>query len=165
VKGNEIVLAGNPKGVFLEGIITDTSYPGTIMEMVPAVAAQLGRFSWRASTVLDGYPRLPAVLLTDDEQGFTAGTAYTANRRGRLYVPAAGEDLNVIVDVPGTGAGSGAETIGERLMIRNNGHLIVASAPTGGAYVSIPFICCEALPDFLADPAFQLTWVTYTGSP
>jgi hypothetical protein len=145
MKGNCIVVSDKPRGRFLEGIITDTSLPGTIMEVVPGVATQGGKFSYRASTRAAGKDRLLAVLREDDLQGFPATQAYVANTRCFLYVPTPGEEVNVLTVVPGTGTGL-VTTIGSYYECDGTGK---ATLETGSPQ-STPWLCLEAAHDVAA---------------
>lgn len=101
-RGNKI-LVGTPRGKFFGGIVTDTSKPGTVMEMTTAVA-QGGRDSWQASSKADGLKREIVILLDDPLQGFGVGQAAVAGRWQQLYQPYDGDELNLILeDVSGTG--------------------------------------------------------------
>lgn len=158
-RGNQIIVSSNPKGQFLEGIIDDTSLPGTIMEVTPLQAASAGGvFHFRASRRATGKGRLCAVLREDQLQGFLFNVAYVAGTRCFLYVPIAGEDVNVLVAVVGTGTGAaGGVTVGEPLEVEPGGFLTVET----GSPQSTPFMAMEALPDTTA--GLQLTWCRYTG--
>lgn len=158
MKGNCIMLTSPIKGNMIEGTIVGTPLPGTIMEIVPGVAPTNGRHSYRASQQANGLPRQIAVLLDDANLGVGPTTAYVAGTRGRLYFPVPGDELNMIVDVPGTGTGGSAETIGENLMCGADGHLTLAV----GSPAAVPFQSMEKLADVPAGS--QLTWCTYTGA-
>jgi hypothetical protein len=153
--GAQIVINPNPKGMFLEGVISGTPLPGTIVEMVPNVVQSNGRFTWRASTRAAGKDRMAAVLMEDSLQGFPFTTAYVSGTRCFMYVPISGEDVNVLVDVLGTGTSShGGATIGEYLIFNNDGRLIIESgSPQNTAFVADEFIADTAV-------GYQLTWVT-----
>jgi len=65
-RGNKIVLTADPKGVFLEGIVSGTPKPGTSMEMVPITGAFYagGRHQYRVNTSgTNGKRNLVAILL------------------------------------------------------------------------------------------------------
>lgn len=155
-KGNEIIVSADPKGTFLEGVISGTPKPGTIMEIVPATATVGGEFTWRAyQPGTDGQQRLIAVLLPDTLQGQLATTAYVSGARCFLYCPIPGEDLNVLKgDVAGT---ADDFAIGDLLMVDSGTGKVIA---TTGTPESNPFICLETVTDPTAD---QLVWVKFTG--
>lgn len=160
MKGNEIILTSAPRGIFLEGIITDTSKPGTCMEIVPGTAPKGGRHSWRASTLAQGRPRMIAILLPDQLQGKGPTDAYVASTRCFLYCPIAGEELNVLVDIVGTGTGAttGA-SIGELLEANPNGHFTLEVSVTAPC----PFVSMENVADIATGPQAVLVWSIYTG--
>jgi hypothetical protein len=103
-QGSLIIDRAKARGIFDEGTITDTSKPGTVMEIVPGSAFIGGRPQWRASSAADGTKRGIVVLLEDGLQGKLATDAYVANTRCFLYWPQPGEELNMLVTA---GAGTG----------------------------------------------------------
>lgn len=147
--------SATPK-IWEEGIIGDTSYPGTIMEMTPGTALSNGRPTWRHSSKTAGDMRGIVVLLEDNMQGFLPGTAYVAGKRGTLYWPEPGEELNLILgDVGGT---AGAVTIGDLFGVNNSGTLIADST-----YTTAPFQAMETLAALGGTPVEYL-WVKYLGN-
>lgn len=139
-QGSSVVVSSNPKGQFLEGIIGDTSKPGSLMQVKAATAKVGGRFTYiQSAPGTDGVPTLIAVLLEDDEQGKLITDAYVSGTRCRLYCPIAGEELNVIV---GEGAGtSNTFAIGDLFMVDGDGQNLI---PSSGSPVSKPFQSLEA---------------------
>ncbi len=157
MRGNEIIVSANPQGKFLEGTIVGTPKPGSIMEIIPNTGTVSGRHSWRVSSRAAGKPRLHAVLLADQLQGKLATDAYVTGTRGFLYVPINGEELNMRVDVPGTGSGAGIVDIGEDLMVKGNGHL----QPYNGSAQSMPFTSLESVADDASGEV--LCWCVFNG--
>ena len=154
MKGSEIVVEGNPKGLFLEGIVSGTPKPGTIMEIKASTEPVLGRHTWQASSKTSGVSRLIAILLNDDLQGQLATTAYVSGTRGKLYVPAEGESVNVLFE---NQAGTGdAFAIGDLAAVKSNGKIIANSA-----YDSTPFTVMETTAAIAAD---TLIWCLYNGN-
>lgn len=155
-KGNEIIVSGNPKGVFLEGTVNGTPKPGTIMQINAAVEPVGGRPDWTAFNAdADGDQRLIAVLLPDSLQGKDATTAYVDNDRCFLYVPAPGEELNVLVaNISGT---ADSFAIGDLLMVNDGDGKMIA---TTGSPESEPFIVLETKSALTAD---ALVHVMYSG--
>ncbi len=101
-RGTTVIISAQPQGKFLEGVINDTSKPGTVMEiMTPFYRG--GRHLWRHFSRTDGYKALVAVLTEDSLQGKIISDAYVAASRCFLYCPIAGEELNMLfLDVAGT---------------------------------------------------------------
>ena len=136
-KGNGIIVSAEPRGRFLEGIISGTPKPGTCMQLQIGTAAIGGRFTYEiyggaSGTVInDGDPREVIILLEDNLQGFSNGTAYVSGTMGRLYVPLPGEEFNMLLkDISGTVA----HTHGERLARDNDtGKLVVQTDGTKAA--------------------------------
>lgn len=153
-RGSQILIQGEPEGVWEEGTITDTSKPGTCMEEVPATAYSNGRPSYRARSAAAGAKGPVIVLLPDTLQGKTASDAYVSGTRCFLYFPVAGEHLNMLVgDVTGTGD---TIAIGAKFGVNNDGKLKADSA-----YTSAPFEAQEALTALTAD---TLVWMRYLGN-
>lgn len=156
MKGTEILVSSHPHGIFLEGIIGDTSSPGTHMQIKAATAMIGGEPTWVAANIgTDGAPALIAVLLSDRLQGKTATDAYVFGTRCFLYCPIAGEDMNVLV---GEGAGT-ANTfaIGDQFMLDSDVGVVI---PKSGSPVSVPWICMETNTQVTAS---TLVWCRYTG--
>lgn len=158
MKGNEIIVSANPRGVFHEGEVDGTPKPGTCMQIKAATEPVNGRFTWEAYNAdADGNQRLVAVLNLDYWQGKLATDAYADGDRCQVYCPVAGEELNVLLDdVAGTSATSDY-AIGDLLIIDDGTGLVI---DTTGTPESEPFILLETLTDLTAD---QLVWVMYTG--
>jgi hypothetical protein len=153
-RGQEIIVSSEPRGVFDEGVIDDTSKPGTLMEMVPNAAFVGGRPTWRASSHAAGAKGPVVVLLPDQLQGKTATDAYVAGTRCFLYWPVAGENLNLLLgDVAGTGD---IVTQGDLFGSTTTGKIIRNSS-----YTSAPFQAMESLAAATAD---ALVWVKYLGN-
>lgn len=153
-KGHGIILAGEPRGKFLEGTIVGTPKPGTVMQIKAGVAPVSGRHSWEASTKATGAKQLIAVLLPDDGQGADETTAYVTGKRGRLYCPVAGEELNMrVADVSGT---ADDVAIGDLFGVET----VTGKLKANSSYASTPFTAMEAVTDPTAD---YLLWVTFNG--
>ena len=158
MKGSTILLSGNPKGMFLEGIINGTPKPGTMMEMDPTASPfiQNGRPTYRVfQRGTTGAKGQVAILLEDNEQGKTVNDAYVSGTRGFLYVPISGEELNILLkDVAGTGD---VHAAGEYVICETgSGKFVVTTGSPG----SEPFRLMEAIPAPTAD---TLGWAMATG--
>lgn len=138
MRGNEILLCGNPKGVFLEGIVSGTPAPGTVM--VPTTAVDVnGDFTWQAWTASTGAAGLQAVLLPDQLQGQLPTTAYVTAKRCFLYVPLPGEFMNMLfADVAGTGD---IHTVGDLMGVQTSTGLLVINS----SFTSTPWMCMETI--------------------
>lgn len=157
--GNKIIVSAHPQGKFLEGIISGTPKPGTVMQIKAATEPVGGRFTWEAyDRSHDAMPGLIAVLLPDTLQGKLNTDAYVSGERGFLYCPIAGEQLNMIIEnVAGT---ADDYAIGDLLEV-NDGTGKLQDAHTGTTHnYSIPFVCLETITDPTAD---YLAHVMYTG--
>ena len=161
---NAIIVTADPQGRFDEGIITDTSKPGTCMETVPSTPMSSGRFSYRHTSRNDGAKGEVIVLLPDKLQGASVDTAYTANRRGFLYWPKAGDELNMLMRRQ-TGTGTlGSENVGDPLEIDGASGMLQAVGSGGptGTHASAPFMLLEHLGVSLTGDT--LVHVRYTGN-
>lgn len=155
MKGSKILISANPMGLREEGTITDTSKPGTLMEIVPATAFSQGRPSYRASSAAAGAKGPRIVLLENWMLGKIYSDAYAANERCYVYRPNAGDEFNLILgDIGGTG--DAAIAIGDVYGVNTDGKLIRNSS-----YTSTPFESQEAVAAGLA--ADYLLWVKYRG--
>ena len=158
--GSEIVVAANPRGVFLEGTISGTAKPGTVMQIKAGSTAVGGRLTWEPyNRSADGeHPQGPlAVLLPDRLQGKTETDAYADGDRCFLYVPVAGEELNMLVSAAGTGTGDSI-AVGDILTVNDGDGLLIKT--TGTPEIE-PFVALEAADDVTADGSLLL--VMYTG--
>ncbi len=174
-RGTSIVVSADPKGHFDEGIIQDTSVPGTLMEMVPTTAPAGGRFNYRARSQAAGAVGPICVLREDVFQGKlgvgaitpsvtsggvtkvggygAVGDAYVSGTRCFLYWPIAGEELNLVLgDVAGTGD---KVTQGDLFAVNNNGKLIADSSNNDA-----PFQALETINPITAD---TVVWMRYLG--
>jgi len=157
-KGNDIIVASTPRGKFIEGIVSGTPKPGTLMQIKAAVEPVGGRLTYEAyAPGTDGERRPILVLLADDLQGKLATDAYVTGTRCKLYAPIMGEEMNVLVSAAGTGTGDSI-AIGD-LLIGNTGDGLLIK--TTGDPESEPFQSMETLTDVVATGT--LTHVMYTG--
>jgi hypothetical protein len=158
-KGNGIIVSANPRGVFLEGLISGTPKPGTVMQISAATEPVGGRYQWEAyNPDADGNQRIIAVLLPDELQGKTAADAYVTGTRGFLYCPVPGEELNMLVkDVAGTGENF---AIGDLFIVDDGTGKLV---DTTGTPEAEPFICLETIAAATAIAADHLVHCMFTG--
>lgn len=156
MKGSRIIVSADPKGQFLEGTISGTPKPGTIMQLQAGTASISGRFTYEVYTPgADGKQRPIYILLADDLQGGLYNTAYVSGDRGFLYCPAAGEDFNLIAaDIAGT---ADDITIGEYFIIQSGTGKLIAFTGTPDM---TSFQSNEAVVDPVVD---TYVWCTYTG--
>lgn len=156
-KGNEIIVSANPRGVFLEGTLSGALKPGTVVQIdVSEGIDSNGNFSWEAYNAdADGNRRLIAVLLPDTLRGKLATEAYTSGDHCFVYVPAPGEQLNMLIaDVAGT---ADDHAFGELLIVDDGTGKLIA---TTGTPESEPFMLLEAITDPTTD---TLAHCIYTG--
>jgi hypothetical protein len=156
MRGNEIIVSSNPKGMFLEGVVSGTPKPGTAMSIKAATKLQGGEPTWTPGAGgANGSPALIAILTADVLQGKDALSAYVNGTRCFLYAPIAGEDMNILA---GEGAGtSNSYAIGDKLMMDNTTGVFIASS---GSPPSIPFVAMEALTQVVGS---SLLWAKCTG--
>lgn len=165
-KGNKIVVTATPRGRFLEGIIIGTPKPGIVVEIVRGTAPDAsGAFTYKpagtdAAAGVQGMAadgdRLPIILLIEDMlQGRTTDTAYVSGERCFMYVPVAGEEVNVRIENQ-TGTADDF-VIGDKLIVDDGTGKMLISASTPE---SEPFIALETVSDLTAD---YLMHAMYTG--
>lgn len=156
--GNNIVISGHPKGVFLEGYITGTPKPGIMVQIDVSETAIGGRFFWEPyDSAVDAEAGLVAILLADRLQGKLATDAYVTLDRCFMYCPLAGEEMNVLLeDVSGT---ADDFAIGDKLIVDDGTGKFLASVGTSHVKAET-FICLEVVTDPVAD---TLVRALYTG--
>ena len=158
--GNAIIVSGEPKGVYIDGILSGTPKPGVCMEMT-SIAAVGGRFTWQVyQPGTDGEQRLIVVLLEAYlVPGSAATVAYTTGDRVMMYCPAPGEELNMLAkNIGGTATGSGDSfAIGDVLTVDTGTGKLIAT--TGSPEIE-PFVVLETVAEITAD---TLIHVRYTG--
>lgn len=152
-----IILSNQPRGVFLEGIVDGTPKPGTVMSVVAATEPENGAYTWEPwNGAADGERSLIAVLLEDSLQGKTENDAYVSGDRCFLYVPVAGELLNMLVaNISGT---SDAFAITDKLIVDDGTGKLIAT--TGSPEIE-PFMVMETKAALTAD---TLVKCMYTGN-
>ena len=168
VSTDRIVLSAQPRGVFEEITIVGTPKPGTVMVIVPGQTAvnDDGRWDYEpaGTTAASGTQgmgadgdRIPiAVLIEDALQGRAVSTAYATGDRGRVYYPAVGEELNMLMQ---NAAGTGDDlTVGDPLIVDDGTGKVLKSA---GTPETEPFMCLQVVTDPTAD---QLIWTKFTGN-
>lgn len=157
-KGNRIIVSAEPKGRFMEGIVSGALVPGTLVQIdvSEGISDATGRFDWEVfNSDADGDQRLVAVLLEDSLQGKAATAAYVDRDHCFVYVPLPGDELNCIVsNLAGT---ADDHSFGDLLMIDDGTGELIA---TTGSPESEPFILLEAITDPTAD---TLAHVMFTG--
>lgn len=150
-----IVLSADPHGTWMEGKLTDTSLPGTHVEIVPATAPVGGRFSWRARSSANGAADPIVFTVNMWEAGHTVTTTPTANDRAKFYWPKNGEEFNLrVAESSGTGT-LGENLIGDRLSVNNSGMLMA------GTSTSKPYYLLDRTG--LDTYTTALKWVQYLG--
>jgi hypothetical protein len=155
---NKIVLSGEPKGRFLEGIVDGTPKPGTIMQIKAATEPVGGKHTWEVyNRAADGErPQGPLAVLTENwKLGKTPTDAYVDEEQCMMYVPNPGDELLVLVaNIAGT---ADSFAIGDLLIVNDGDGLMIA---TTGTPESEPFCVAETVAALTAD---TLVHVFYTG--
>ena len=152
----KIVLTGEPKGRVLEGTISGTPKPGTMMQIKAATEPVGGRLTWEVfNGTADGERTLVAILCENWFLGKDVTTAYADGERGPLYCPIMGDELLVLLqNQAGT---ADAFAIGDKLIVDDTTGLFI---DTTGSPESEPFIIMETIAAITAD---TLAHVIYTG--
>lgn len=160
-RGSEIVVSSPPRGVHIEGYVkagVTTLKPGMAMEVDYTIALIGDRWTFKLYTADadGGRPKGPLVIANIDHlQGKTATDTYAAGARVFGWIPAIGEEMNVVVaDIAGTGDD---HAIGEMLIPDSGTGKFVA---TTGTPETEPFCLLETITDPTVD---TLAWAWYTG--
>ena len=122
---NCILVEGAPESDVLEGTISGTPKPGTLMSMTSAEPTGDGRMTygvWTGSA--NGEQDEVIVLMEDRYQGKTKDDAYANGDHGFMYIPEAGDELLVLLK----GATPGNHAIGEKLIIESASGKLIATA-------------------------------------
>ena len=156
-KGDSIVVSADPKGTFIEGYVSGTPKPGTVMQLKAGTADAHGNFTWEVfNGAADGERTLIAVLLHDWPNGKTVDDAYANGDVAQLYIPAPGDELNVLLeDQAGT---ADSYNVGDKLIVKKGtGKLI----KTTGTPESEPFVVLENLGAITADTLCHAVFTGY----
>lgn len=155
---NSIVLTADPKGKFMEGFISGTPKPGTVVQFKSGVAAQGGRRTFEVyNRDADGdRPKGPLwVLLNNYFTGKGPTDAYVDGERCWLYCPLPGDELKLLLkNIAGTGD---SFAFGDILMVDDGTGLLI---DTTGTPETEPFMLME---DVAAITADTLAHVIFSG--
>lgn len=167
MKGTRILVTSKPRGVFEDVYINGTPKPGTVMEIDASVEPVGGLFKYQAAGVTaadggqymaaDGDKKAIAVLVEKDHEGKIYSDAYVSGDLGRIYWPAMGEQMNMILeDVAGT---SDTFVIGEELMVDNGTGKLLTADSDAEAH---PFTLLETVAT--AQTADHVRWCRFNGA-
>jgi hypothetical protein len=159
---HETILVFGKSGRILEGIVSGTPYPGTVMQRKAATEPVGGAYTYEAYNrdadgnrpagalwvLLEPGVLDPSKLITD---------AYADGARCRLYCPVPGDWLLMLVSKAGTGTGDSI-AIGDILIVDDGTGYLVA---TTGSPENEPFSAIETMSDVEADGT--LTLCEFTG--
>lgn len=155
---NSIVLtAPDPRGRFIEGIVSGTPKPGTVMQVKAATEPVGGKHTWEVyAPGTDGNQRVIAVLLDNWMLGRAPTEAYVTAEQCRLYFPVPGDELMMLVaNIAGTGD---AFAIGAVLMVDTSTGKLIA---TTGTPESEPFVVMETKAALTADTLVHCMFTGY----
>jgi hypothetical protein len=143
----------------LEGYVSGTPKPGTILSIVAATEPKNGRHTWGVYTPgADGdRPIGPlAILLEDALQGKTVDDAYVTGTYCRMYCCIPGDEVLLLMKNESGTADSHA--IGEKVMIDDGtGKGIV----TSGSVETEPFVVMETVAALTADTLVHCMFTGY----
>lgn len=159
MRGSTVVITENPRGRFIEGVVSGTPKPGTIMQLTTTAVDGNGRHTWVVfNRDADGNrPAGPLAVLLERGEGYTYDTAYTDGDQCFLYIPLPGDELNLLWSTAGTGA-SDATAVGDIAIVDDGTGLLVAT--TGSPEIE-PFVAMEVVSDTVA--AGTMVWVMFSG--
>lgn len=165
---DRIVLTAQPRGIFKEVTVVGTPKPGQIMTLVPGQTAMDDSGRWQyepagttaatsglADAMAADGDRIPiAVLIEDALQGVSVDTAYATLKRGRVYYPVPGDELNVMFqNQAGTADDLG---VGTRLIVDDGTGKVFK---TTGSPQSEPFVCLKQVTDPTADQLIPVEFI------
>jgi hypothetical protein len=157
-RGARIVVNPDAKGPYEWGYVATAEYPGTIMQVDPSVALKAGKHTWVPyNRDADGdRPKGPfAVIVEDLYQGKPATSPIVAGEITKLYIPQAGDELNLLFhNVSGTGDDV---AIGDILIVDDTTGKVHTT--TGSVETEVA-VALEAITDPTAD---QLIWARWSG--
>lgn len=155
-----VIVVASCYGRRIEGIITGTPLPGTIMQVEAGTAPDsFGRLTYTAySRDADGdRPRGPIFVLDKDfAQGKTVDDAYVSGKRGFLWAPVPGDELNVRWAAAGTGTGDAIDE-GDIGIVDSGTGLVLK---TVGTVESEPFCAMEAVTDVVSTGTLVKSYFT-----
>ena len=156
-KGRKIIVTPESqlRGRFIEGVLEEIVSPGNLLQFKAATEPDgTGRYTFEEfDGAADGERSVTIVALENKLAGKTASDAYAAGDRVFAYIPAIGDELNVMVQ-----ASSGAVAIGTKYIKDDGtGTLII----TTGTPESEPFIALETASDPASD---SLMHMMFTGN-
>lgn len=162
MRGTEIVVTDNPRGVFMEGYVKtgETHYPGMVVLRDASVALKAGRHTYKIyDETADGDQPSGAFWVVTHGLGMLIGKqasdSIAAGERAQYYSPVAGEELNLLLkDIAGTGDD---HALGEKLMVDTGTGKLIAT--TGSPETEVAQLL-EAVTDPTAD---TLAWCQWSG--
>lgn len=160
MKGSKILLSEEPRGRFLEGVVSGTPLPGTIMQIVAGTAMNdRGRHTWEVyNRSADGeQPQGPFAVLLERGEGYIYSDAYVTTHQCFLYIPEPGDEMNLLWATSGTGTGDSL-TVGQIGIVEDGTGYII---DTTGSPETEVCISMEALTDTVATGT--LAWCMWSG--
>lgn len=157
-RGNRVVVNPDAKGAYEWGYLTTAEKPGTILQIDPSVALKHGKHTWVVyNRDADGdQPKGPfAVLIEDLYTGRDATTAVTAGDFVKMYIPLAGDELNLLFKND-TGTADDI-ALGDLLIVDDGTGKVFKT--TGSPETEVA-VALEAIVDPTAD---QLLWCRWSG--
>jgi hypothetical protein len=159
-QGNKIVVSADPRGRFVEGIVKtgETHYPGMVVQIDASVTLVSNKHTWKLyDRAADGdRPAGPYIVIIENYLiGKLTTDSYAAGERVFGYIPAAGDELNLLLaDIAGTGDD---HTKGEILMVDDGTGKWIA---TTGSPQTNPAVLLETVTD---PTSTTLAWCIWSG--
>lgn len=161
--GNEIVLTPEPRGRRIEGVIEGGLRPGVAVQVKAGSTPDAGnRLTWQAwDKAGTGVPGLVGILDYDYLQGKTADDAIPDGKRGFIYFPLPGDEINMLVqDQSGTDATSDF-SVGDLMAIEDGTGLLIDGSVGTSTNASAPFQVMENYTDMAGDTRLHVMFTGY----
>lgn len=148
-KGNKILVVGD-KGRHFEAICGEVFSPGQLLQIKAATEPDgSGMYTVEEfDGAADGERTLIIVALENNLAGKTSSDAYAVNDVVQCYIPAIGDELNLMVQ-----ASAGALAIAGKMILDDGTGTLIKTTGTPEAE---PFICLETASDPGSDGLYHM---------
>lgn len=152
-----IIVSSEPRGRFDEVVLYAATKPGQCVTLKAGVEPVAGKFTYELyNRAADGGRAPVAVVLENELEGQDCEVAWAAGKQARVYFPAHGEFLQMLVaNIAGTGD---AFEIGDQLMLDDGTGKLIAVT---GSPQSVPFEVAETQAALTEDTLVLCKYTNY----